>query len=76
MEIIAIWVFMGLIGAAIGQRKARTLEGFLAGLLLGPIGLIYIIAKKPKFKCPECGGTIDKHVRKCKHCGSVIEQKA
>ena len=74
MEIIILWIIFGLIGAAIGQKKGRSLEGFFAGLLLGPLGLIYIIVKKPKWKCPECGGAIDKNVRKCKHCGSDIKQ--
>lgn len=72
MELVILWIIFGLIGAAIGQKKGRPIEGFFAGLLLGPLGLIYIIVKKPKWKCPECGGTIDKDVRKCKHCGSEI----
>lgn len=74
MEIIILWIIFGLIGAAIGQKKGRPAEGFFAGLLLGPLGLIYIIVKKPKWKCSECGGAIDKNVRKCKHCGSDIKQ--
>ena len=72
MEIIVLCLFMGLIGAVIGQKKARVLEGFIAGLLLGPLGLIWIIATKAKFKCPECEGIIEKNVKKCKHCGSVV----
>jgi len=74
MEFVILWVLMGLIGAAIGQRKGRAAEGFFAGLLLGPIGLIFIIVRQPKWKCPECGGAVDKGVRKCKHCGSDLIQ--
>lgn len=74
MEIIILWIISGIIGALIGQKKGRPLEGFFAGLLLGPIGLIFIIVRQPKWKCPECGGAIDKGVRKCKHCGSDIKQ--
>jgi len=72
MEIMILLIFLGLIGAVIGQKKARTLEGFMAGLLLGPLGLIWIIVTKAKLKCPECKGLIEKNVKKCKHCGSVI----
>ena len=67
------WFFFALIGAAIAQKKGRVLEGFIAGLLLGPIGIIWIIFQKPKRKCPECGGIIEKNVKKCKHCGSEIK---
>jgi hypothetical protein len=74
MEIIILWIIFAIIGALIGQKKGRPLEGFFAGLLLGPIGLIFIIVRQPKWKCPECGGAIDKNVRKCKHCGSEIKQ--
>ena len=74
MELVILWVLMGLIGAAIGQRKGRPLEGFFAGLLLGPIGLIFIIVRQPKWKCPECGGAVDRGVKKCKHCGSELGQ--
>ena len=73
MEYLFLWFFFALIGAYIGQKKKRIAEGFIAGLLLGPIGLIWIIFQKPKLKCPECGGIIDKGVNKCKHCGSDIK---
>ena len=63
---------LALIGAAIGQKKSKALEGFVAGLLLGPIGLIWIIVAKAKYRCPECQGAIEKGVAKCRHCGSEI----
>ena len=74
MEYLVLWLLFGLIGALIGNKKGRPLEGFFAGLLLGPIGLIFIIARKPKWTCPECNGAVGKDVRKCKHCGSDLVQ--
>jgi len=70
--IVIIWIIFALIGAAIGQKKSRVLEGFIAGLLLGPIGLIWIIVTKAKYRCPKCQGAIEKGVAKCRHCGSEI----
>ena len=72
MEFVFLWLLMGGIGAAIGQKKGRPAEGFFAGLLLGPLGIIFILVRQPKWKCPDCGGAIDKGVKKCKHCGSVL----
>jgi hypothetical protein len=70
--IVIIWIIFALIGAAIGQKKSKTLEGFVAGLLLGPIGLIWIIVAKAKYRCPKCQGAVEKGVTKCRHCGSEI----
>jgi len=75
MEIVVIWVIFALIGAAIGQKKSKVLEGFFAGLLLGPIGLIWIIVAKAKHRCPECQGAVEKGVAKCRHCGSEILER-
>jgi hypothetical protein len=60
------------VGALIGHRKGRLLEGVIAGLMLGPIGLFWIAFAEAKAVCPECGGFAVKGARKCRHCGSVI----
>jgi hypothetical protein len=44
--LIALFVVTALIGLGIGNRKGRTLQGFLLGLLLSVIGL-FIIAFLP-----------------------------
>jgi hypothetical protein len=72
IEIVIIWIIFALIGVMIGQKKSKALEGFVAGLLLGPIGLIWIIATKAKYRCPKCQGAVEKGVTKCRHCGSEI----
>lgn len=75
MEIVIVWIVLALIGAAIGQKKSKVLEGFVAGLLLGPIGLIWIIVAKAKHRCPECQGAIEKGVAKCQHCRTEILER-
>ena len=74
---VIIWIIFAfaLTGAAVGRKKTRTLQGFVAGLLLGPIGLIWIIVAKAKYRCPKCQGAIEKGITKCRHCGSeILEQ--
>jgi hypothetical protein len=44
--LIALFIVTALIGLGIGNRKGRTLQGFLLGLLLSVIG-IFIIAFLP-----------------------------
>jgi hypothetical protein len=60
------------VGALIGHRKGRLLEGVIAGLMLGPIGVLWIVFAEARAVCPECGGFALKGARKCRHCGSVI----
>ncbi len=75
MIYISIWLIFALIGAGIGHRKKKVFTGFLAGFFLGPIGLILMMLSKPKFMCPECGGSVEKDFSKCKQCGSSIKDK-
>jgi rRNA maturation protein Nop10 len=72
MEILSFWLLFTAIGALIGHRKGRILEGVIAGLLLGPIGVLWIAFAEARPVCPECGGFTVKDARKCRHCGSVI----
>jgi len=68
--LIVIVQFCSFIAATVlGIMKKRGFEGFIAGLLLGLLGLIWILFQKPKEKCPDCGGVIVRGVRRCRHCG-------
>lgn len=44
--LLVIWGFMAFIGAAIGSAKGKGGEGFILGLLLGPIGWIIVAAMR------------------------------
>lgn len=74
MVFLLFWaVIAGGIGAAIGQKKGRAGEGFVLGLLIGPLGwLLVAVGKSQGPKCPHCHGEIDKGVTKCRHCGGDI----
>ncbi|MEQ1904623.1 MAG: hypothetical protein ABL888_10585 [Pirellulaceae bacterium] len=74
MEIyIIIWLLWAVVGAIIGNAKARPAAGAILGLLLGPIGwLLMMVALDNRPKCPECGGRAVQGARKCIHCGSIL----
>ena len=64
-----IWgacIFFGIIE---GSDKNRLFEGIVATLLLGVIGLIWIMSVKAKTICPECKSKIDADAKKCRYCG-------
>jgi hypothetical protein len=79
MEFFLFWAIVGgLVGAVIGERKGRTGEGVVLGLLLGPIGWLvvgfgpnYKQAKEAKEskKCPFCAELVKREATVCKHCG-------
>jgi hypothetical protein len=45
--LIALFIVTALIGLAIGNRKGRTVLGFLLGLLLSVIGILIIAFMPP-----------------------------
>jgi hypothetical protein len=45
--LISLFIVTALIGLGIGNRKGRTLQGFLLGLVLSVIGLIIIAFLPP-----------------------------
>lgn len=64
---------MGLVGYAIGRERGRGGDGFVLGVLLGPLGCLLILCLERRGrKCPECLGVVPDAARKCKHCGSEI----
>jgi hypothetical protein len=69
-------LFQTLIGALIGRFKGRVDSGIFWSFFLGPIGWVIVaLMKDLRQKCPDCGGSIAEKVRKCKHCGSMIDNR-
>jgi len=90
MECIAlgvVWIICAAAGSAICEGKGRSaFEGFLLGLLFGPIGLI-ICAVLPKDvrtleqralrsgamrKCPHCAELVRPEAKVCRYCGREL----
>jgi len=75
MEYVFIWLMCGVIASIIGSQKGLGCGGFIAGVLLGPFGIILVLVMKgDKIKCPYCQKLIDKKAIKCPYCQSNIKE--
>ena len=83
MELIAIWLVCAFGAAIIANGKGRSGgKGFLAGLLLGPIGVLIALglpdgkrkaelaAQAQLRPCPVCAERIQAAALKCRFCGA------
>jgi hypothetical protein len=68
---------------AASARGLRRWAGFLLGFLLGPIGILVILAfpidwgalrsRDPTYRrCPECAEFVRLEARRCRYCGSNL----
>jgi hypothetical protein len=74
MEILAIWLFFGLLGAYFGQKKGiNTGLAFVAGILLGPLSFLMLFVSSEGKKCPQCAEMVKKDAVICKHCQHKFE---
>lgn len=88
MEILFIWIAMGIIGGVIAANKGRSEIGFgCLSLLLGPLGIVIALCVSPntpaieqktvesgtRVRCWACAELIRAEALKCRYCGEAVQ---
>jgi hypothetical protein len=55
VALIAVWAIWPVVCGALGASKGQGSQGFLHGLLWGPLGVPIVLLSKKKYTCPTCG---------------------
>ena len=67
------WIMCAIAAAMIGATKGRGFSGFLAGLLLGPFGVLFaFLARGNRVDCPACKSNIHPEATMCPHCRTAV----
>lgn len=73
---VALWLLCACIACIIGSKKGEAFLGLFFGLLLGPLGVLIVIASKGnRLQCPACKEWIHKGARKCPHCATDLSDE-
>jgi len=76
MEYVAIWLICGFLAAGVYRNKNRSaFLGFLAGAILGPVGLFLAFASSENMdRCFKCAEKVQPKAYICKHCGHELRK--
>lgn len=67
--VVFAWFACGAIAGVIGESKGEGALSFVAGMLLGPIGIIGALASRGnKVQCHACRSWIDPKATICPYC--------
>lgn len=75
MQLLLVWLVCAVVAWMIGRKKGTPGIGFLAGLLLGPIGVLAIILSSgDRAPCPFCREPVRAGATACPHCQRDLPQ--
>jgi hypothetical protein len=80
--LVLLWVLCGLLAGTIAAGKNRSYgRWLLAGLLLGPVGVVWAM-RRPEYippeearPCPRCGRTIRRVASECPYCRAWVADR-
>ena len=69
MDALFLWTMCGVIAGLIGSQKGQGCGGVVAGVLLGPFGILLILfTTGNRAKCRFCREKIDREATVCPRC--------
>lgn len=75
MEWFGIWLICGIIAAAIASNKGEGCLGAIAGLIFGPLGILFaVLSSGDRRPCPHCAEKIRKQAKICPHCQREVPE--
>ena len=68
--LVLIWLVSVIACAVVGSKKGNPIGGTFLGLVLGPIGLLFVLlsGSANRRPCPFCAELIMKKALVCPHC--------
>lgn len=75
--IILVGIACAFFAAKIGERKGNRRDGFILGLLFGPLGVLFafLLDDKRASTCPRCKKQNIQTNMFCCHCGTDMHRK-
>lgn len=70
--LIAFWLVCGIVGGIIGSAKNAGVQGFIVGLMLGPLGVLAAFAVDGREKCSQCGTKLNMGAKICPQCHEPV----
>jgi hypothetical protein len=68
--IMFLWFVCTILSTYIGMQRGFPFLGFINGLMMGPLGLFFVIIQKNsnRYPCPNCAEEILKAAKVCPNC--------
>jgi uncharacterized membrane protein YeaQ/YmgE (transglycosylase-associated protein family) len=70
--LIAIWLVCGIVAGIIGSAKNAGVQGFILGVMLGPLGILAAFAVDGRMNCSQCGTKLNAGAKICPSCHDPV----
>ncbi|MCC7538363.1 MAG: hypothetical protein IT379_19215, partial [Deltaproteobacteria bacterium] len=69
------WLACAVLAGVIGASKDEGFLAFVAGLLFGPLGVLFaIFSRGHRRPCPKCREPVHRKATRCPHCQSDLPE--